>query len=181
MIALETVTTFSLARPFERSYWVIPGRLLAGEYPGSLLMPEAFSKINGLLDFGIDTFIDLTVEDHLDPYLPILKLVTSRCGKAYEYIKSGFRDQGIPSRKEMKKILDRIDAAVDAGHNTYVHCWGGIGRTGTVIGCYLARHGITGQDALDEIERLRVVVPSSRPSPETNEQRQMVLNWQSGQ
>jgi len=24
----------------------------------------------------------------------------------------------------------------------YVHCWAGRGRTGTVVGCYLKRHGI---------------------------------------
>ena len=32
----------------------------------------------------------------------------------------------------------------------YVHCWGGIGRTGTVVGCWLVRHGMTGDEALAE-------------------------------
>ena len=30
----------------------------------------------------------------------------------------------------------------------YLHCWGGVGRTGTVVGCWLVRHGRTGDEAL---------------------------------
>ncbi len=177
MITIDTFQTISVARPFERSYWVIPTRLLAGEYPGSLLMQEAHEKISALLNLGIDTFIDLTLADHLDPYTPILKSLADRMGKKVEYLKMGFRDQSVPSRRDMIRILDAIEKAIDEGHNVYVHCWGGIGRTGTVVGCYLARHGVTGEAALLEIEQMRVVVPSSRPSPETNEQRKMVFNW----
>lgn len=173
-------TTYALARPFARSYWVIPERFLAGEYPGSLLLQEAHEKISGLLNLGMDTFIDLTHYDHLEPYMPILKPLAARMGKTFTYEKMGFRDLSVPSRKDMRKILDRIDAALANGSNVYVHCWGGIGRTGTVVGCFLARHGITGQAALDEIERMRLVVPSARPSPETPEQRRMVVNWQVG-
>ncbi|MBA3406233.1 MAG: dual specificity protein phosphatase family protein [Gemmatimonadaceae bacterium] len=38
-----------------------------------------------------------------------------------------------------------------SGHSIYVHCWGGVGRTGTVVGCYIVRHGRTGDDALGEV------------------------------
>jgi predicted protein tyrosine phosphatase len=181
MITIDTFQTYTLTRPFPRSYWVIPERFLAGEYPGSLLLQEAHNKITNLLNLGIDTFIDLTQYDHLEPYTPILKPLAVRMGRQFEYHKLGFRDLSVPSRRDMKKILDTIDEAMTSGHNVYVHCWGGIGRTGTVVGCYLARHGITGQDALEEIERMRVMVPSSRRSPETDEQRKMVLDWQSRQ
>lgn len=39
--------------PFPRSYWVVPGLLLAGEYPGSKDRQEATQKIRGLLKCGI--------------------------------------------------------------------------------------------------------------------------------
>jgi len=172
---------FTLARPVPRSYWVLPGRLLAGEYPGSTLLHEAYEKTRDLLNLDINVFIDLTLDDHLDPYEPILKREAFRQQKTYQYLKLGFRDMSAPSRREMKSILDQIDAQLDAGRNLYIHCWGGIGRTGTVVGCYLARHGITGQAALDEIGRLRLAVPGGRESPETDEQRRMVLGWQAGQ
>jgi protein-tyrosine phosphatase len=35
----------------------------------------------------------------------------------------------------MTTILDAIDESMTAGKPVYVHCWGGMGRTGTVIGC----------------------------------------------
>jgi hypothetical protein len=173
--------TYSLARPFPGSYWVVPGRLLAGEYPGSLLLHEASSKIRSLLNLGIDTFIDLTLDDALAPYEPVLRMEANRQEKTYLYLKMGFRDVSVPSRGMMKRILDTIDGALDDGHNVYVHCWGGIGRTGTVIGCYLARHGVSSSAVLSEIARLRGVVPDRQPSPETNQQRWMVTNWQAGQ
>ena len=34
--------------PFERSYWVIPGKLLAGEYPAAADPDEAYRKLDGL-------------------------------------------------------------------------------------------------------------------------------------
>ena len=45
----------------------------------------------------------------------------------------------------MKRILDDVDEAIAGGGLTYVHCWGGIGRTGTVVGCWLVRHGLEGR------------------------------------
>ncbi len=43
------------------SYWVVPGRLLAGMYPAEDMLPE-------LLAAGVDTFFDLTEDAELDPY-----------------------------------------------------------------------------------------------------------------
>ncbi|WP_374108489.1 hypothetical protein [Nostoc sp. XA010] len=37
--------------------------------------------------------------------------------------------------------LPPIDRALNGQEKVYVHCWGGIGRTGIVVGCYLV--GIT--------------------------------------
>jgi hypothetical protein len=181
MSDIETLQAFTLTRPFPKSYWVIPGRLLAGEYPGSLLLSEAREKIDGLLNLDINTFIDLTLYDHLEPYEPMLRIEAKRLSKTYVYEKMGIRDLSVPSRRDMQKILNTIDLALNDERNVYVHCWGGIGRTGTVVGCFLARHGLIGQTALNEIARLRMVVPSSRVSPETDEQRRMVLSWKAGE
>jgi protein tyrosine/serine phosphatase len=80
----------------------------------------------------------------------------------------------------MHRILDLIDAEHDRGRSVYLHCWAGVGRTGTVVGCYLVRHGLSGQEALDRIATLwqgmekRYRAPQS---PETEAQRQFVLGW----
>ena len=48
----------------------------------------------------------------------------------------------------MTRILDDVDAALADGGAVYVHCWGGIGRTGTVVGCWLVRHGLDDGDPI---------------------------------
>lgn len=42
------------------AWWVEPGRLLAGEYPGALTRAKAIAKIRMLDEAGVDTIIDLT-------------------------------------------------------------------------------------------------------------------------
>ena len=49
--------------PFPRSYWVIPGLLLAGEYPGSRDYVKEKEKLTGLLDAGILQIINLMEPD----------------------------------------------------------------------------------------------------------------------
>ena len=56
------------------TYWVVPGKFLAGEYPGHKTDPtKAAGKISALLAAGVTTFIDLTEEDEgLAHYAPML-------------------------------------------------------------------------------------------------------------
>jgi hypothetical protein len=80
----------------------------------------------------------------------------------------------------MNVILDTIDASLQAGQKIYLHCWGGIGRTGTTVGCYLVRQGMSGVAALTQLAVWWKSVPKSRyhlHSPETVEQMNFVRNW----
>ena len=60
-------------KPLAESYWVIPGRLLAGKYPGGKNLKELERRLGVLLDAGFDGFLDLTESGELpayDGYLP---------------------------------------------------------------------------------------------------------------
>lgn len=169
--------------PIPDSYWVEPGRLLAGEYPGSRTDEGARRKLQQLLAAGVALFLDLTEEAEygLRPYAPLLDEVALAGGGPVVHRRMPIPDGGTPTVEEMGRILDTIDAALEGGHTVYVHCWGGIGRTGTVAGCYLVRHGMSGRQALAEIARRRDGTPDGhRPSPENEEQAQRILTWPVG-
>lgn len=160
---------------------MIPGRLLAGEYPGAQADAEARRKLRLFLDAGITFFLDLTEPGELVPYASLLQEEAAARRIAVEHHRMPIPDLGTPAPAEVMRILDTIDAAIQAGHRVYVHCWGGIGRTGTIIGCYLVRHGMTGLQALAELARLRQGTPDAwRASPETPEQRARVRDWPVG-
>jgi len=77
-------------------------------------------------------------------------------------------------------ILDTLDASLAAGRKVYLHCFGGIGRTGTAVGCYLVRHGKTGEQALSQLAEWWQAVPKHTRfprSPEIDAQVQFILDW----
>jgi hypothetical protein len=176
--------------PFERSYWVVPGRLLAGYYPGDLNPAEAQRKLRGLLNAGIRHVVNLMEENERDmrgnlfiPYGELFQQFGREVGWNVTCVRMPIRDLDVPSPAVMCDILDHIDNTLSRNIPIYIHCLGGKGRTGTVVGCYLARHGIAvGRHALDRIRELRRNHPDAQvASPETEEQRNFVMQWKKGE
>jgi len=167
-------------RPNACTYWV-SDHLLAGEFPANKRgEEETRQRIRQYLDAGITLFLDLTQEGERPGYDLILKEEAADKNVPALYKRLPIRDFGTPNEERMKEILDTIDEAASKNGKTYVHCRGGIGRTGTVVGCYLSRHGNTGQEALDETNRLFQSSDRSLESwssPETIEQINFVKNW----
>lgn len=156
------------------AYWVIPGRLAAGPFPGAWIEAHARERVRKLLDAGVTLFLDLTEPGEQTPYAPLAYTEARSRRRTIRYIRMPIPDMTAPAPEYMADILDALDGALKDGHVVYVHCLAGLGRTGTVIGCYLVRHGLSGQAALDEIARLR---GGETDSPQTIDQHRMVLNW----
>ena len=168
--------------PLSNSYWVRPGSFAAGDYPGAKRPDEAATKLKALLSAGIDFFIDLTTpSDGLKPYAEIAREEARRLGVPLGCEWHPIPDLSIPENPtQMASILNSIDAVLESGRTVYLHCWGGTGRTGTVIGCWLVRHGHTGEEALEQIRELRKNVEKlyrAPHSPHTTEQREYVRSW----
>jgi hypothetical protein len=169
-----------LPTPFLESYWVLAGRFLAGEHPARFDEDQTRHRLDALLDVQIDTFIDLTQPGELPPYISILQDQARVYKREVTYQRFPILDLGLPARSGMLATLDGLDGALSRDQKVYLHCWGGIGRTGTTVGCYLVRHGATGQEALDQIAEWWQAVPKHliHPrSPQTDAQVQYILDW----
>ena len=178
----------TIDRPSPYSYWVIPGRFAAGEYPGAKDPAEAAPKVESLLKSGINHFIDLTglnmrgQPDNLTPYSEIAQEQAHRLGLSVDWEQHTIVDGSVPETPQhMAHIIDAIDAALGDDKTVYLHCLGGVGRTGTVVGCWLVRHGYTGDEALHRISELwsetGLAAKHHHGSPETREQREYVRGW----
>ncbi len=170
-----------VARPHANCYWVIPGRLLAGEHPVAMVASEGIARVDALLDIGVRQFIDLTSEQEgPGPYVAVLFERAAVRGVGVAHRRFAIPDFGVPSPELMRATLDAIYAAIDAGETMYVHCWGGVGRTGTVVGCLLREQGFTAAGAFDLISRKwRVMEKRDRHpnSPETPGQVAYIRRW----
>jgi hypothetical protein len=165
--------------PINDSYWLVPGRLLAGEYPGAKTKDEARRKLQSFLDADVDFFLDLTEEkEGLEPYAQLLEEVAMSRDRRVVYRRLPIPDMDVPTTERMLEIQQTIEAALESGRTVYVHCVGGLGRTGTVLGCYLVEHEVSVAEALAEIQRRRRWTKDGwKKSPQTPAQVDFVKRW----
>ncbi|KAG8220639.1 protein-tyrosine phosphatase-like protein [Butyriboletus roseoflavus] len=172
-------------RPIPNSYWATP-QLLACEYPWSPF-ESSTQKLDKLLAAGVRTFIDLTESGELSPYAPHLPDLAHAHDiplSDIEYHQFPIQDRSLPeSREFMFTILDVLRDNERRGRVSAVHCRGGIGRTGMVIGCWLVEsaYAKSGEEALRIIAALWKTVEKCKRyphSPETGPQFEFVKNFE---
>lgn len=177
------------ATPILDTYWVREGKLLAGVHPADADPDLTRRSVEALLDAGIRTFINLTEEDEINEnakpvpgYQGALREVAEERSIEVTYARCAIPDRGVPSVWSMRRILDLIDGSIADEAPVFVHCWAGRGRTGTVVGCFLRRHGdVEGTQIPRHLAELRRGMPSGRKSsPHTPIQIRMVTHWKTG-
>lgn len=152
------------------AWWVVPGRLLAGEYPGDRKPKRAALKIRTLIAAGVDSFVDLTEAGELTwggaPMVRYDDRLPAR------YARFPIPDRSTIDDAGYDEILAYIRAEMRDGRVVYLHCWGGKGRTGTVVGSWLiARDGLDYPQVLARLATLRTGTrKASARVPETAEQ-----------
>jgi hypothetical protein len=164
----------SIKVPLPNTYWVDPGRLLAGEYPYGVDDADTRGRLERLREAGIDHFIDLTQPDEWTEYRHLLPART-------KYRRCPIQDTEVPDEiAHMQEIQAEIRSALTVGSNVYVHCRAGIGRTGIVVGCYLVETGLTGKAALKQLNvlwRQSARAKSWPKVPQTHEQAVYIQRW----
>jgi ADP-ribosyl-[dinitrogen reductase] hydrolase len=160
--------------PLPNCYWVLPGKLLAGEHPAGASPQLTRERLSRLLAAGVTCFLDLTLPDEATPYdegLPV----------EIDFLRKPIPDHGIPAEPgHMAETLMCLRQALHDGAIVYLHCRAGIGRTAMVAGCLLVEHGLSGEEALMELNRLWQQSPRAQDwplIPETDRQADYVRRW----
>ena len=160
--------------PIPNSYWVEPGRLLAGEHPAGKDLADTRRRILLLLEAGVRSFVDLTEPGEMESYQSLLP---AHIG----YESFGLPDHSVPaSAQKMRDVLTALWRDLSTRPGVYLHCRAGIGRTGITVGCYLRELGEPGDAALAELNRMWQQNARSATwaeVPETAEQAQFVHAW----
>lgn len=120
--------------------WIEDGKLLACAYPRRRAALEVWSR------HGVQVVINLHERAHgparLAPH-----------GIAEVHLP--VRDFTAPTPEQLVQGVAEITSAISAGKTIVVHCGGGLGRTGTLLACYLVSQGMTTVDAVARVRRLR--------------------------
>jgi atypical dual specificity phosphatase len=135
--------------------WILPGRLAALACPDDPVLPQ-------LASLGVKLLISL------NEYPPD----TDRVRRAgMRHILLPFADGSAPPTGLVEVFVSAVGDALERGEAVAAHCAAGVGRTGTMLACYLVSQGMGARDAIE-------FVRSRRPGSVENEtQEQAVLDW----
>ena len=136
--------------------WIIEGKLAASSYP------RDDDHLRALHTAGVRALVTLHER-------PIDQEKLDALGIAAQHYP--VQDFAAPSLDQIEAAVAFIERKLAAGEGVAVHCAAGLGRTGTVIACYLVHQGYTPDEAIAHVR-------SQRPgSVETGEQQAIVYTY----
>ena len=175
----------SVTPPLPRTYWVLDGKFLAGAFAGQHDPIAHEARLKALFNAGLRTFVNLMEEDEKNnvgmPFVRYdeqLHQIATKTNERVECLTLPIVDGHVTTHEHMNEILDAIDGSLKNDRPVYLHCFGGMGRTGTVVCCWLLRHGYaTTSNVFEMLNDLRQadLARASWPAPENETQRAFVL------
>lgn len=188
-----------MAGPTPWSNWVIPGQVLAGAYPASMDDAETDKILSMILELGVNTFVCLQAEvnihtpEHLwrqghglRPYIRDAQKILSRAHETnnskitqqkIDFLHLPIIDGSVTTDSAMNRLVEDCCERVLRGEKMYIHCWGGHGRTGTLVAVMLGRlYNLPYTTALRHTQAYHDsrVYPQGVRSPQTPVQRAQV-------
>ena len=154
-LTVEQVTALGLP---VLNYYKVEEHIYAGEYPFAANQMFGIKKLDVLKSIGVTTIIDLTECGELFDYSNIVSDIN--------HYKFPIKDRNIPdSFENVYKLMSSIDNAKSENSTIYIHCWGGVGRTGTIVACWLVYNGMAANEALAHLNELWKSCPKSKRRP----------------
>lgn len=164
-----------ISAPTSESNWIIPKLLLVGAYPGHRNEKKAIVKTKAITDCGIEHFVCLMTDDELMKFRPYVTDPTIQVDKCFRApIVDGFIEDDMVVLNYVKGICTQLNN----GNTFYLHCWGGHGRTGTMVCLILNEiYGLNANEAMRYCQRSHNTRNhhGSYRSPDTLSQREQVV------
>ncbi|HHT9129325.1 MAG TPA: phosphatase domain-containing putative toxin, partial [Candidatus Brocadiaceae bacterium] len=121
--------------------WLIQDEIAGMGRPVAIVADLEFLKDN-----GVESIVSLTE-------LPLHKTLIEEFGFEYKHIP--IPDFSTPTLEQIEEFVTFVNNLLSSKKKIVVHCEAGIGRTGTMLACYLVSKGYNAENAISEVRKRR--------------------------
>ncbi len=111
--------------------------------------PSSAEEVQWLHEQGIRAIVSL------HPVPEEVREEIERRGIAHKHLL--VEDFGVPDEQEIDEFFEFVGEQAEKGNPCLVHCYAGVGRTGTMLALYLVSRGMDVQAAIDRLGGLEAL------------------------